>query len=695
MQPEQPPSITLQQQPHRASSVLCVGLRYLCVTRVFAAFFCVLLFLALSSQAPAQSLYQKYIKQQQKEILKAPSEKPEMPSDENGMPETLRMPAMPLMEFRAKDIIGMFPLAPADTSSPRATLDSFLDIMEETNHLIQEAYEENTGMGAFSMETLGMSKNHEHIQNQIHLAEILLERARGCFDLSGLPSATRQQTSLELVLQLKEILDRIPLPPFPDIPGTAAGTYDFNQADLESSWTIPFTQIVITRMTEGPQQGDYVFSAETVDRIPEFYEEVKALPSRSSIPQDLYHFFASSPGHLLPPAWFSLIESQPPWLLELYYGQAVWQWFALILITAIAAVILFFFVTTMRRLPDRKKPVRRQVLSIITSGVIVGSLIFLRYLADYQINIGGPVLQVYDLTIETLVWIGGAVIIYKVLRLLSELVLIKNRGVASIDRSIIRTATQFFAILCALILLTYGATRLNIPLYGIIAGISVGGLAIALAAQPTLENLLGGLILYADGIVRVGDYCEFNKVRGHVTSIGMRSTRIRTTDRTLVTIPNADLAKMNFMNFTLKDHFRVVLRFALKYDTSAEQLEKLISKIKRMLAKHPLSQPDAAKVRLENIDENGIVIQIEDSVQAATRDEYLAIQESIIIRTLKLISDQNIEVAHPFVTNYGENSSLQPPETPVAPAVKPKQETSPKAEAKPKTKARKAKKRKA
>lgn len=654
MQAEQSHSITQQQQPHRASSALCVGLRYLCVTRLFAAFFCVLLFLALSGEAPAQSLYQKYIKQQQKEILKAPSEKPEMPSDENGMPETLRMPAMPLMEFRAKDIIGMFPLAPADTSSPRATLDSFLDIMEETNHLIQEAYEENTGMGAFSMETLGMSKNHEHIQNQIHLAEILLERARGCFDLSGLPSATRQQTSLELVLQLKEILDRIPLPPFPDIPGTAAGTYDFNQADLESSWTIPFTQIVITRMTEGPQQGDYVFSAETVDRIPEFYEEVKALPSRSSIPQDLYHFFASSPGHLLPPAWFSLIESQPPWLLELYYGQAVWQWFALILITAIAAVILFFFVTTMRRLPDRKKPVRRQVLSIITSGVIVGSLIFLRYLADYQINIGGPVLQVYDLTIETLVWIGGAVIIYKVLRLLSELVLLKNRGVASIDRSIIRTATQFFAILCALILLTYGATRLNIPLYGIIAGISVGGLAIALAAQPTLENLLGGLILYADGIVRVGDYCEFNKVRGHVTSIGMRSTRIRTKDRTLVTIPNADLAKMNFLNFTLKDHFRVVQHFSLEFDTTAEQLEAVISKIKQMLAEHPLSLPDASKVLLEEIDENGFSILVENGVKASSRDEYLAIQEDILIRILKLISDENIKVAHPFISSNGD-----------------------------------------
>ena len=265
------------------------------------------------------------------------------------------------------------------------------------------------------------------------------------------------------------------------------------------------------------------------------------------------------------------------------------------------------------------------------------------------------------MTIETLVWIGAALIIYKTLRLLSELVLLRNRSAASIDQSLIRTATQFVAILCALVLLTYGATRLNIPLYGIIAGISVGGLAIALAAQPTLENLLGGLILYADGIVRVGDYCEFSKIRGHVVSIGMRSTRIRTKDRTLVTIPNADLAKMNFMNFTLKDHFRVVQRFSLDFDTTAKQLETVISKIKQMLAKHPLSLPDTSRVLLEEIDENGFLILVENGVKASTRDEYLTIQEDILIRILKLISDENIKVAHPFVTSVGEAGS--PPET--------------------------------
>ncbi|SDR09356.1 mechanosensitive ion channel family protein [Pseudovibrio sp. Tun.PSC04-5.I4] len=629
----------------------------LCVYRSFFAVFCVLMFLTASPEAESQTLYKKYIKQQQKEILKPPTEKPDIAYDESNMPESLRMPAMPLMAFDAQDLISLFPLAPADTSSPRATLQSFLDIMTESNHLILDAYDENTGMGAFSMETLGMGKNHDRIQEKIHFAEILIERARGCFNLTGLPSATRKQTSLELALQLKEILDRIPLPPLDDIPGAPAGSYDFNQPGLEDNWTIPFTQITISRVLEGSNQGEYLFSQETVDRIPQFYEDVKVLPSRSPLNKDLYHFYASSAGQLLPPTWFSIIEEQPAWMLDLYYGQAVWQWIALLVVTAFVFMVLIVFVYRMRRATRSSNPVLRQFTSILISSSLVAALLFLRYLADIQINIGGQVLQVYDLTIETLVWIGSAVVIYKTIRLFSEIAFARNHTDTSIDRSIIRTATQFLAILCAMILLTYGATRLNIPLYGIIAGISVGGLAVALAAQPTFENLIGGLILYADGILRVGDFCEFNNIRGHVVTIGMRSTRIRTKDRTLVTIPNADLVKMNFKNFTLKDHFRVVQRFSLKHDTTAKQLQRVISKIKILLAEYPLTLPNTSKVLLEEIDDNGFSILIENGVKATQRDEYLEIQEDILIKVLELINEENVKVAHPFVTNYTENAS--------------------------------------
>lgn len=117
---------------------------------------------------------------------------------------------------------------------------------------------------------------------------------------------------------------------------------------------------------------------------------------------------------------------------------------------------------------------------------------------------------------------------------------------------------------------------------------------------------------------------------------------------------------MNFKNFTLKDHFRVVQRFSLEHDTTAEQLQRVISKIKILLAEYPLSLPNSSKVLLEEIDDNGFSILMENGVKASQRDEYLEIQEDLLIKALELISGENVKVAHPFVANYTENTSSVP-----------------------------------
>ena len=93
-----------------------------------------------------------------------------------------------------------------------------------------------------------------------------------------------------------------------------------------------------------------------------------------------------------------------------------------------------------------------------------------------------------------------------------------------------------------------GRREVGISLYGVLAGLGVGGLALGLAARPTLENLIGGLTLHADRPVRVGDFCEFNSMIGTVEEIGLRSTRVRAPDRTLITIPNAEFSNMQLVN---------------------------------------------------------------------------------------------------------------------------------------------------
>ena len=167
----------------------------------------------------------------------------------------------------------------------------------------------------------------------------------------------------------------------------------------------------------------------------------------------------------------------------------------------------------------------------------------------------------------------------------------------SVDAHLIRICTRLLGMVAGAGLLALGADRLGMPVYGIVAGLGVGGLAIALAAQPTVENLIGGLSLFADKPIRVGDFCRCGTDEGTVEAIGIRSTRIRGIDRTLTTIPNAALSKMSIVNFAQRDRMLIKSVIGVRYETSPEQLRYLLVKIREMLLGHPRIHPDPARAR--------------------------------------------------------------------------------------------------
>ncbi len=128
----------------------------------------------------------------------------------------------------------------------------------------------------------------------------------------------------------------------------------------------------------------------------------------------------------------------------------------------------------------------------------------------------------------------------------------------------------------------------------VLAGLGIGGIAIAFAAQKTLENLFGGISVLADDVIRVGDYCRFADRTGSVEDIGLRSTQVRTDARTQLSIPNGALATMSIENFTRRDKIQFAPVLAIRYDTSAEQLRYLLAEIRRMLYAHPKVESDTA-----------------------------------------------------------------------------------------------------
>ncbi|HYX33116.1 MAG TPA: mechanosensitive ion channel family protein [Oligoflexus sp.] len=173
----------------------------------------------------------------------------------------------------------------------------------------------------------------------------------------------------------------------------------------------------------------------------------------------------------------------------------------------------------------------------------------------------------------------------------------------------------------------------------IVAGLGVGGLAIALAGQKTIENLFGGISVILDQPVRVGDFGRYGDIVGTVEDIGLRSTRVRTLDRTVVTIPNAEFSLMKLENFERRDKLRWTSTMVLRFDTSADQLRYILIKLKEMLIGHPLVMNDPSRVRFVKFTSNGFEIEFFAYIRSTDWNEYLAVVEDLNIRIVRLVEE--------------------------------------------------------
>jgi MscS family membrane protein len=180
----------------------------------------------------------------------------------------------------------------------------------------------------------------------------------------------------------------------------------------------------------------------------------------------------------------------------------------------------------------------------------------------------------------------------------------------------------------------------------------VGGLAVALAAQKTLENLFGGATLIADRPVQVGDFCRFGEKLGTVEEIGMRSTRVRTLERTIVTIPNAEFSSLQLENFGKRDMMKFSPRLGLLYATTPDQLRYVLVEIRRMLYAHPRVLDDPARIRFVGFGDSSLDLEIFAYIDATDFSEYLGIAEDLNLRIMDIVAASGTGFAFPSNTTY-------------------------------------------
>ena len=191
-----------------------------------------------------------------------------------------------------------------------------------------------------------------------------------------------------------------------------------------------------------------------------------------------------------------------------------------------------------------------------------------------------------------------------------------------------------------------------------VAGLGIGSLAVAFAAQKTLENLFGGISIIGDQVIRVGELCRIGDKVGTVEDISLRSTRIRTRECTELSVPNGQLANMNVENLSRSNTSLVRSRIILRQETSANDLRSLLKDILALLRRHERVDPLTARVRFMGFSETGLDIEIYCLILTGELSEFLAVREDLLLRVMDVLAASGVGLALPWRTLPGPKLGL-------------------------------------
>lgn len=509
-----------------------------------------------------------------------------------------------------------FPLAPPDLSSPRKALTSFDTLVSQANQQLTEIIEDP-------------AQNTEQNRQRIYA---LFDKATQAFDLSKVPESSQTRVAIESVMLMKEILDRAPPTDLSLIPDNNTLT----------RWQIPDTGLELIKQPD----GQYRFSEQTVHGLYSDYLLVKHLPSHSGASLDYYQYYSLSAGRLIPPTWFHLVEALPSVFMLEYGDQAIWQWLGLALsLSATISVLALLY-------NHIQSPISKAILAVLTlSGFL--------YLADYQLNLTGVLMSTLNIVIELICWLLLSQVAYLLIYKTCRLLMSKQRTNTTLRQSltqIIGTLLGSMKRYCLpwLWFESLGRSRLRHR-----DGVEFRGMAIALAIRPTMENLIGGVILFLDKSLSVGDYCQIGSQSGVIEQIGVRSTRIRAKDRTQITIANGDLIKREIINYSRRDRYPFKATIGLRYETSMAQLQLITEKITALLQEHPDVLDSPLRVHFSAFNAYSLDIEVLAHLNTTNRETFLNLQQELLMLIDKIITAEGAQFAFPSTTTYLTADSVQ------------------------------------
>lgn len=463
--------------------------------------------------------------------------------------------------------------------------------------------------------------------------------------------AKRQAQGEELATQLKVVLDRAYTGSVRRISTQPEGNPQegvaFDRQEIGVLTAGDFdANLTLVRVTDPGGAKVWLFSADTLAKVPELYDQLEVHQVESRLPNFL--------------------------VAHQFGGVALWQWLAILLAMPLAVGLAWLLVWLLRFprylwLRYRKQP-RAAIWAAVSTplwlvlGVSVHIFLIVRLrlplLARHYYLMSSGV--VFIVGTSWLVWR----ILQQILRNIRQHAIYAGReGTGSLillGERILKAVIFIFAVFAILSTLGFNMTTA-------LAGLGIGGIAIAFAAQKTLENLFGGVSILGDDVIRVGDVLRIGDKTGTVEDISLRSTRIRTPERAELSIPNGALATINVENLSRRDKILFNPKLGLRGDTSPDQLRYVLARIRRLLYEHPKVETEGARSRFVALDASTLTIEIFCYVLTRDGAEFTAIQEDLLLWIMDIIEAAGTSLALPSQTVYlGRDSGLDAGKTAAA-----------------------------
>ncbi|WP_420325899.1 mechanosensitive ion channel family protein [Mameliella sp.] len=466
-------------------------------------------------------------------------------------------------------------------------------------------------------------------------------RALRALNLDHVPRQLRRIEGALMADYLRQSIDRIGFVYWQEIPD------DPNRPLPYVYYRHPVGDITIAPTDILDDEGRTVerrwrFSRETMAELPDIYAALEKMPLAPGLTTQppLSQFFATR----------QAVLARAGWLQAEAWGLETWQWMGVLAYLGVMTLVLMTGSVVARRLAGRDSQRGRLVGQLAGPvGLMAVALLFLD--ASERLGLTLRAFGVMSGLSAMLLILAGAALTYRIVSLIFDALMTKaTQTLAYTDEIVLSLAQGLMKLLIVVGAVIGCADVAGLPYEGVLTGLGIGGVALAFAARETVSNIIGGAILLSDRPFRKGDLVEAADSLAVIETVGLRSTRLRKLDDTLMIVPNAQLSDQVISNWGSRRRRRVLMKIGLTYETPRAQLEQFVARLMEIYRDQPEAETDNVTIGITSLGPHSIDIELWGHFRVFSYEAQIAAQQALILDILSLAEELGINFAYPTQT---------------------------------------------